>query len=46
VLLQRINATTAAKNSHLNQGILERDWGFKGYVLADYGASHKHAEQT
>jgi beta-glucosidase len=36
----RINGAYGCENSHLIKDILERDWGFKGYVLADYGASH------
>jgi beta-glucosidase len=36
----RINGDYGCENSHLIKDILERDWGFKGYVLADYGAAH------
>ncbi|MFL5893914.1 MAG: glycoside hydrolase family 3 protein, partial [Thermoleophilaceae bacterium] len=36
----RLNGQYACENNHLLQEILERDWGFKGYVLADYGAAH------
>ena len=36
----RLNGQYACENDHLLQQILERDWGFKGYVLADYGAAH------
>ncbi len=38
-----LNGPYACENSHLLQDILERDWGFKGYVLADYGADHNTA---
>src|SRR3954451_12093997 len=36
----RLNGQYACENDHLLQQILEREWGFKGYVLADYGAAH------
>jgi beta-glucosidase len=36
----RLNGDYACENPHLLHDILERDWGFKGYVLADYGAAH------
>lgn len=36
----RINGQYACENDHLLQQILRRDWGFDGYVLADYGAAH------
>ena len=30
----------ACQNKHLIQDILEGEWGFKGFVLSDYGANH------
>jgi beta-glucosidase len=36
----RVNGAYACENSHLIKDILEHDWGFTGYVLSDYGASH------
>ena len=36
----KINGPYACEHHHLLQEILEREWGFKGYVLADYGAAH------
>jgi beta-glucosidase len=36
----RLNGQYACENQHLLGDILERDWGFKGYVLSDYGAAH------
>ena len=39
----RLNGHYACENEPLIQDILERDWGFKGYVLADYGAAHDTA---
>nr|WP_281386009.1 glycoside hydrolase family 3 C-terminal domain-containing protein [Nocardioides luti] len=35
----RINGDYACENHHTLQEILEKQWGFKGIVLADYGAS-------
>jgi beta-glucosidase len=39
----KINGQYACENRHLMQDVLEHDWGFKGYVLADYGAAHMAA---
>jgi beta-glucosidase len=36
----RLNGDYACENPHLLHDILEREWGFKGYVIADYGAAH------
>ncbi len=36
----RLNGSYACSNSYLLQRTLEREWGFKGYVLSDYGAAH------
>ena len=35
----RVNGDYACENHHTLQQVLERQWGFKGIVLADYGAS-------
>jgi beta-glucosidase len=35
-----LNGQYACENTHLLQDILEREWGFNGFVLADYGAAH------
>ncbi|MGN6473779.1 MAG: glycoside hydrolase family 3 C-terminal domain-containing protein, partial [Mycobacteriales bacterium] len=36
----RINSVYACENSWLLKQTLEKQWGFKGYVLSDYGAAH------
>jgi len=36
----RVNGQYACEQQHLIQDILEKEWGFKGYVLSDYGAAH------
>lgn len=36
----RINGQYACENQHLLTEILKREWGFRGYVLSDYGAAH------
>jgi beta-glucosidase len=36
----RLNGPYACENGRLLHDILERDWGFEGYVIADYGAAH------
>jgi beta-glucosidase len=35
----RVNGTYACENEHLLNVVLKRDWGFKGFVLTDYGAA-------
>jgi beta-glucosidase len=35
-----VNGTYACENDHLIHEILEKEWGFQGMVLADYGAAH------
>jgi beta-glucosidase len=37
----RLNGPHACENEPLLKQILRDDWGFKGFVLADYGASKK-----
>jgi beta-glucosidase len=39
----KLNGPHACENEPLLKGILRGDWGFKGFVLADYGAS-KHID--
>ncbi len=36
----KLNGQYACENEHLLQQILRREWGFDGFVLADYGAAH------
>lgn len=36
----RLNGQYACANEHLLNDVAKREWGFKGYVLADYGAAH------
>lgn len=35
-----VNGTYACENAHDLQQVLEKDWGYRGIVLADYGAAH------
>jgi beta-glucosidase len=39
----RVNGQYACENKHLLE-ILKREWGFRGYVLADYGAAKNTAD--
>jgi beta-glucosidase len=39
----RVNGQYACENEHLLE-ILKREWGFRGYVLADYGAAKNTAD--
>jgi beta-glucosidase len=38
-----VNGAYACENDHLIHQILEKEWGFQGMVLADYGAAHDTA---
>ena len=39
----RVNGQYACENEHLLEDVLKGEWGFKGYVLADYGAGRNTA---
>ncbi|HTN40200.1 MAG TPA: glycoside hydrolase family 3 C-terminal domain-containing protein, partial [Asticcacaulis sp.] len=34
----------ACENDYLNNQVLKEDWGFKGYVMSDWGAVHSSAK--
>jgi len=36
----RINGPYACENAYLLNDVLKRDWGFKGFVMSDWGATH------
>lgn len=36
----RVNGVYACENDDLLNRILKHDWGFKGYVMSDWGATH------
>ena len=36
----RINGDYACENSYLLTDVLKKDWGFKGFVLSDWGGTH------
>ena len=36
----RVNGPYACENSYLLNDVLKRDWGFKGFVMSDWGATH------
>jgi beta-glucosidase len=40
----RLNGQYACENKHLLTDVLKGEWGFKGYVLADYGAAKNTAD--
>jgi beta-glucosidase len=39
----KINGTHACENRWLLTDVLRRDWGWKGYVMSDWGATHSTA---
>ena len=40
----RVDGKHACENGWLLTDVLRRDWGFKGYVMSDWGATHSTAE--
>ncbi|MGB6546968.1 MAG: glycoside hydrolase family 3 C-terminal domain-containing protein [Candidatus Acidiferrales bacterium] len=36
----RVNGTFACENAKLLDQVLRQDWGFKGFVISDFGATH------
>ncbi len=36
----RVNGPYACENAYLLNDVLKRDWGFKGFVMSDWGATH------
>ncbi len=40
----RVNGHYACENDWLLNKVLKRDWGFKGYVMSDWGATHSTSE--
>jgi beta-glucosidase len=40
----RVNGTHACENRWLLTDLLRRDWGWKGFVMSDWGATHSTAE--
>ena len=40
----RIHGTYACENDPLLNGILKKEWGYKGYVMSDWGGDHSTAK--
>ena len=36
----KVNGVYASENAHLLKDILKGDWGFDGFVVSDWGATH------
>ena len=36
----RVNGSYACENDYLLNTVLKKEWGFKGYVMSDWGATH------
>jgi len=36
----RVNGVYSCENSHLLNEVLKQDWGFQGWVMSDWGATH------
>jgi beta-glucosidase len=39
----KVNGVYACENAHLIHDILKSEWGFKGWVMSDWGATHSTA---
>jgi beta-glucosidase len=42
----RINGEFACQNHHLLTDVLRTDWGYKGFVLSDWGGTHSTVEAS
>jgi beta-glucosidase len=40
----KVNGVYASENSHLLKDLLKGDWGFEGFVVSDWGATHSTVE--
>src|SRR5919199_1795447 len=40
----QVNGTHACENAYLLTDVLRRDWGWPGYVMSDWGATHSTAK--
>src|SRR5690349_7446281 len=40
----RVNGTYACENPWLLTDVLRKDWGYKGFVMSDWGATHSSAQ--
>ena len=40
----RVNGDHASQNAHLQQEMLKGRWGFRGFVVSDWGATHSTVE--
>lgn len=40
----RVNSVYACENDWLLNTVLKKDWGYKGYVMSDWGADHSSAK--
>ena len=40
----KVNGWYCTANGHLNIGILKKEWGFKGVLMSDWGATHNALE--
>ena len=35
-----VNGVYMTQNSHLNNDIVKKEWGFDGIIMSDWGATH------
>ncbi len=40
----KVNGTFSSENRHLLTDVLKREWGFTGFVVSDWGATHSTVE--
>jgi beta-glucosidase len=42
----RVNGAYGCENDYLLNQVLKKEWGFKGYVMSDWGATHSTVESA
>ena len=42
----KVNGDWACENAHLLNDVLKRDWGYRGWVMSDWGAVHSTAKSA
>jgi beta-glucosidase len=46
VSVNRINGDFGCENHYTLQDVLKKDWGFKGFVISDWGGTHSTEKES